>query len=45
VLSYEAKLPFLSVRADCSNVDAPGQIPDHGGLTDFGKVIYYSLSA
>jgi hypothetical protein len=22
-------------------VDAPGQIPDHGGLTDFGKVFYF----
>jgi hypothetical protein len=29
---------FLS-RADCSNVDKPGGIPEHNGLSKFGKVI------
>ncbi|XP_059473396.1 dipeptidase 1-like [Neocloeon triangulifer] len=30
--------------ADCSNVDAPGQIPDHGGLTDFGKAVVLEMN-
>ena len=25
-------------RADCSNADKPGAIPQHNGLTPFGKV-------
>jgi hypothetical protein len=27
-------------RADCSNVDKPGGIPEHNGLSKFGKVIF-----
>ena len=28
----------LFFRADCSNADKPGAIPQHNGLTPFGKV-------
>ncbi len=35
--------PFDS-RADCSNVDKPGGIPEHNGLSKFGKVIFKILS-
>jgi hypothetical protein len=28
----------LFFRADCSNVDKPGGIPEHNGLSKFGKV-------
>ena len=27
-----------SLRADCSNADKPGAVPQHNGLTTFGKV-------
>ncbi|KAF4519884.1 hypothetical protein B566_EDAN005225 [Ephemera danica] len=30
--------------ADCSTVDAPGQIPDHNGLTDFGKTVVLEMN-
>ena len=29
---------ILTSRADCSNADKPGAVPQHNGLTDFGKV-------
>ena len=28
----------LLPRADCSNADRPGAVPQHNGLTAFGKV-------
>ena len=31
-------------RADCSNADKPGAIPQHNGLTQFGKVTSNFLS-
>ena len=38
---YIVIIPLISLlRADCSNADKPGAVPQHNGLTDFGKVRY-----
>ena len=34
----------LSHRADCSNADRPGAIPQHNGLTAFGKVSMMTMT-
>ena len=31
-------MQLVLLRADCSNADRPGAIPQHNGLTAFGKV-------
>ena len=35
--NFHAEISSLC-RADCSNADKPGAIPQHNGLTPFGKV-------
>lgn len=40
-LSWEILILLSVSRADCSNADKPGAIPQHNGLTQFGKVKWF----